>query len=132
MKGRTYRFMKEEPSYHFGFGLSYTDFEYKRAKYNLKDNSVECLVKNIGELDGDEVVQVYIKRENDRHGIVKELAGFKRVHIKAGKTEKIVIPLSDDIFLEFDDTLDTFVESNDKLQIYRGSSSRNADLIPCK
>lgn len=132
MKGRTYRFMKEEPSYHFGFGLSYTDFEYKRAKYNPKDNSVECLVKNIGELDGDEVVQVYIKRENDRHGIVKELAGFKRVHIKAGKTEKIVIPLSDDIFLEFDDTLDTFVESNDKLQIYCGSSSRNADLIPCK
>lgn len=132
MKGRTYRFMEEEPTYHFGFGLSYTDFEYKRAKYNPKDNSVECIVKNIGKFDGDEVVQIYIKRENDKHGIVKELAGFKRIHIKAGKAEKVVIPLSDDIFMEFDDALNTFVKSESKLHIYCGSSSRNKDLILCK
>jgi len=85
MKGRTYRYFQGEPLYAFGYGLSYTTFSYsrfdcpERAPAN-HDVAVSVEVRNTGKLDGDEVVQLYVK-----HDGVRSLEGFRRVPLRAGE-----------------------------------------------
>jgi beta-glucosidase len=87
MKGRTYRYFDGKVQYPFGFGLSYTSFDYvwkqEPGKINsLKDTLVfSVTIKNTGAMDGDEVAQVYIKYPNAERMPLKELKGFKRLHI---------------------------------------------------
>ena len=99
MKGRTYRYFKGEPLFAFGYGLSYTDFEYGKAKLSArklkKDTPLKITVpvKNAGKADGEEVVQIYLRRPNDSEGPLKALRGFKRVNIAKGKTANVEIEL---------------------------------------
>jgi beta-glucosidase len=88
-----------EPSVPYGFGLSYTSFEYSGASFELKGDSViaSVRVKNSGRLEGDEVVQFYVGFSNSKvDRPVKSLRGFKRITLKAGesKTVGIACPLS--------------------------------------
>jgi len=96
MKGRTYRYMQEEPMYPFGFGLSFTEFTYsdiKLASPTVKKGQsvdVEVKVTNSGNTDGDEVVQLYIT--NLEKGIstpLYALKGIKRLSLKAGAAEQV-------------------------------------------
>ncbi len=92
MKGRTYRYFQGEPLYPFGYGLSYTKFTYKSllfppqmtAKQEIK---VSVEVQNTGKLAGDEVVQLYVRRDG-----VRSLEGFQRISLKPG--EKRVVKFS--------------------------------------
>ncbi len=90
LQGRTYRYFKGEVSYPFGFGLSYTTFNYAwvqkpLAVYNGKDSiTLSLSVQNTGLVDGDEVVQVYIQYPGQNNGLNRELKAFKRAGIKAG------------------------------------------------
>jgi len=103
MKGRTYRYFGGQVQYPFGFGMSYTSFEYQSQtapakKYKLKDTlSVTVNVKNVGKIDGDEVVQAYIEYPNIERMPLKELKGFKRVNVSTGspQTVTIKIPIAD-------------------------------------
>jgi beta-glucosidase len=85
MKGRTYRYFQGEPLYGFGYGLSYTTFAYsrldcpERAQAN-HDVPVSVEVRNTGKVDGEEVVQLYVK-----HGGVRSLEGFRRIALKVGE-----------------------------------------------
>jgi beta-glucosidase len=85
MKGRTYRYFQGEPLYAFGYGLSYTTFAYgkldcpERAPAN-HDVPVSVEVRNTGKLDGDEVVQLYVKRDG-----VRSLEGLRRIALKVGE-----------------------------------------------
>ncbi|MDZ7612773.1 MAG: glycoside hydrolase family 3 C-terminal domain-containing protein [Flavobacteriaceae bacterium] len=95
MKGKTYKYFKGTPLYEFGYGLSYTDFEYANllmpAEIKTGDEiSISVDVKNKGERDGEEVVQVYLNREGSmEHAPLKSLIGFERVFIKKGETKKV-------------------------------------------
>jgi beta-glucosidase len=85
MKGRTYRYFQGEPLYAFGYGLSYTSFAYSRLDCPERapanhDVPVSVEVRNTGKLDGEEVVQLYVK-----HDGVRSLEGFRRVMLKAGE-----------------------------------------------
>jgi beta-glucosidase len=97
MKGRTYRYYKGNVQYPFGFGLSYTSFEYQPQqsplkRYTGKDTlSVSIKVKNTGKMDGDEVVQAYIQYPQIDRMPVKELKGFKRVTISKGNEQLVTI-----------------------------------------
>ena len=77
MKGRTYRYMTQTPLYPFGYGLSYTTFDYKNAKLSkdkIASNESVTLsfdIANTGKMDGDEVAQIYIKNPNDPAGPLK-------------------------------------------------------------
>lgn len=108
MVGRTYRYFKGEPLYPFGHGLSYTTFKYGKPKYSStcvkagEPVKVTVPVKNTGKMDGDEVVMVYVSCPADVSGPIRNLKGFKRVHIPAGKTEKVEITLGGDAFAVFD------------------------------
>lgn len=108
MAGRTYRYFKGEPLYPFGHGLSYTTFTYGKPKYSAttikagEPVKVTVPVTNSGKMDGDEVVMVYVSCPADHSGPVKNMRGFKRVHIPAGKTEKVEITLDPESFSTFD------------------------------
>ena len=89
-----------KPLYPFGFGLSYTQFEYSDLKIETVSKSdtlckVTFQVKNIGTRDGDEVVQLYVRDEVASIAPAsKLLKGFQRVHIKKGETKQVAINLT--------------------------------------
>ena len=126
--GRTYQYFKGKPLYPFGFGLSYTSFEYsnmKTSKPTLTDSIlVSVNVKNTGKRDGDEVIQLYVsypdsKVERPR----QQLKGFKRVFIPAGKTETVQIPLKASDVAYWNVEKHAFVVEKGKLKLIIGSSS---------
>jgi len=101
--GRTYWYYSNDVSYEFGYGLSYTTFEYsnfKISKNNITPNdkiTVNVDVKNTGYVDGDEVVQVYVKTPDSPASLerpIKRLKGFKRVTIPAGQIKTVSIDIN--------------------------------------
>ncbi len=90
----TYLYYKGKPLYAFGHGLSYSAFEYSgfTAEQTEKGVTARVNVKNISNRDGDEVVQIYYRAENPSvKRPIKQLCGFKRVHIKAGESASVMI-----------------------------------------
>jgi len=83
--GRTYTYFKGEPLYPFGYGLSYTKFQYARLRFHSGTVGVD--VTNTGKLAGDEVVQVYVTRAG-----LKQLRGFQRVSLKPQEKRSVEIP----------------------------------------
>jgi beta-glucosidase len=97
MKGRTYRYFAGEPLYPFGYGLSYTNFEYSNLHFDKDSlNAIDDLigrvdVKNTGKMASDEVVEVYVTHPGVEGAPVRALAGFKRVHVATGANEHVQI-----------------------------------------
>ncbi len=99
MKNRTYRYFEGAPLYPFGYGLSYTSFAYSDLK--LSDVAIDAgkpvtaLVKvtNTGKLEGDEVVQLYLKFPSVPGAPLKALRGFERVHLQAGASREVKLTL---------------------------------------
>jgi beta-glucosidase len=96
MKGRTYRYMTGKPLYPFGFGLSYTSFHFDSIALSSPTISVGGKVKaivtlsNTGSRDAEEVVQIYISKENrGDNDPLSSLRGFRRIFIGAGKREVV-------------------------------------------
>ncbi len=109
MKGRTYRYMASDPLFQFGYGLSYTSFSIGNAQLNktqIKNGESVILtipVTNTGKRNGTEIVQVYVKKVNDKNGPIKTLRGFKRTDVAAGKTVNAVINLPYSAFEFYDE-----------------------------
>ena len=93
MENRTYRYFRGEPLYPFGYGLSYTKFRYGDLKLAAseipagEDAEVSVTVRNAGERDSDEVVQLYLQDLESSVPVPRwQLAGFRRVHLKPGES----------------------------------------------
>ncbi len=95
MQGKTYRYFNGKPLYEFGYGLSYSTFEYSlmeipstvKAGENIK---VTVEIKNTGKYDGDEVAQLYVSLpESTLKKAIRSLQGFKRIHLRAGETKLV-------------------------------------------
>ena len=129
-----YAFEKNKPLYEFGYGLSYTKFKYSNPKIlntNFDDDSnikVEVAVTNIGEMDGDEVVQLYI-RDNVSSATrpVKELKGYKRINLKVGETKNVVFEITPESLAFYDIDMNYVVEPG-TFKIMTGSSSHFKSL----
>jgi len=101
MKGRTYRYLEKEPLYPFGYGLSYTRFEYRdiqlsSARIGPGDEvEVSAIVKNVGERAGDEVVQLYVK-DLEASCVVPhhDLRGFERLRLEPGEERRVSFRLT--------------------------------------
>lgn len=94
MKGRTYRYFKGKPLYGFGHGLSYTQYQYDQMEMETvpgKKNhyTVSVKVSNTGEMDGEEVVQLYVSQAGHKTGLQRSLRGFQRIFLKAGETKTV-------------------------------------------
>jgi beta-glucosidase len=124
--------------YEFGFGLSYTQFRIsdvrlsKSAILSSEGVKVSCAISNTGNMDGDEVVQLYIRDEvGSVTRPVKELKAFQRVSLKAGERRNLEFVLSPKDFEFLDQDMKPVVEAGD-FTIMIGTSSRDIDLQKIK
>jgi beta-glucosidase len=87
MKGRTYRYFAGDPLYTFGFGLSYSAFQYSglKTQRTATGAAVSVRVKNASAREGDEVVQLYVSGGDS----IRDLRGFERVHLRPGESREV-------------------------------------------
>ena len=125
---RYYTTVGKDVRFPFGYGLSYTTFEYKDIKAN--EHEVRFTIKNTGDRAGAEVAQLYVSLESDTvFRPMRELKGFARVELAAGEEKEVVIPFDDKTFRFFDTRTNTWeVESG----TYRIQIGRNANQIELK
>jgi len=133
--GRTYMYFKGEPLYPFGFGLSYTTFNYSNLKTsteNLAKNgsiTVNVDVVNTGKRDGDEVVQLYVKHLNSQVSRpIQELKGFKRINLKAGERKTVSIPLDAKRLAYWDISKNDWQVERDSIEVRVGASSADIKM----
>lgn len=136
MTGRTYRFMDAKPLYPFGHGLSYTEFDYVSASLDASsispDGSValDVELRNTGSRDGDEVVQVYVRRIGDTAGPKKSLKAFKRVSVPKGELRRVKFTLDSSVFESFDAESESMKVFPGEYEILYGGSSDCIGSIP--
>ena len=132
--GRTYMYFKGKPLYAFGHGLSYTTFKYKDMEIpkQIKENeevSVKVNITNAGEVDGDEVVQLYVKHINSTvERPIKELKSFKRIHINAGETKTVSLLLNPKDMKYWNKEKQDFILEKDTIEVQIGSASNKIFL----
>jgi beta-glucosidase len=133
MKGRTYRYFGGEPLYPFGYGLSYTRFEYSDLKLDrssvASDQAVRASVqvKNAGSRAGDEVVQLYTHAAKPKQvRALKELRGFERITLKPGETRRVEFTLTPDRdLIYYDAGRKAYAVEPGAYEIQIGASSRD-------
>jgi beta-glucosidase len=127
MKGKTYRYCEKPVLYPFGFGLSYTKFNYSKLKLSsavLKEEiKITITVKNTGNMDGDEVVQLYIHQTGQQ--AIKELKGYQRVHLKKGESKLITFLLKPDDLQHYSAAKDGLAVLPGKVEVMVGASSQD-------
>ena len=128
---RTYMYFEGKPLYAFGYGLSYTKFDYRNLniKQDTQNVTLNFSIKNSGKYNGDEVAQVYVKFPDQ--GIktpLKQLKGFKRVHIKKGATEQVSIEIPKEELRLWDDQKKQFYTPSGTYHFMVGKSSDNICL----
>lgn len=134
MAGRTYRYMQDTPLFPFGYGLSYTTFSYDKVVLDKSEVTAGQTLKltvpvtNTGKRDGEEVVQVYLKKQGDAEGPVKTLRAFKRVFIPAGQTTNIEFDLKDKELEWWDEQTNTVRVCSGTYDIMVGGSSEDESL----
>ncbi|MGB8987626.1 MAG: fibronectin type III-like domain-contianing protein, partial [Candidatus Sulfotelmatobacter sp.] len=112
---RTYRYFQGQPLYPFGYGLSYSKFEYTNLKLSgatLKAGdflTADADVHNTGPRDGDEVVELYVSFPHSPTAPLRALRGFTRIHVGAGDTEHVHFVLDARDLSEVDDNGDRIV-----------------------
>jgi beta-glucosidase len=128
--GRTYRFFKGQPLYPFGFGLSFTTFQYSnprvsRATLAAGDSVTFTVdVKNGGARAGDEVVQLYVTYPGSKvERPVKELKAYRRVHLEPGQTRAVQLRLRADDLRYWDAAADRWVLEPLPVHVQVGGSS---------
>lgn len=129
-RGDDYYNLSGQPLFPFGFGLSYTSFDYSNihlTKQRIQKNesvTVQATITNTGNRDGDEVVQLYIR---DLLASVArpvlELKGFQRIHLRAGESKQVQFTITPAMLQMLDEKMHTIIEPGD-FRIMIGASSR--------
>lgn len=134
MEGKTYRYVKKPVLYPFGYGLSYTNFSYSALKLSSNQLSAKApltisfTLKNTGNFDGEEVVQLYVTQEGPNMPL-KELKGFKRIYLKKGTQQNVSFKLSANDIQHYNQQLDDLSTLPGKIKLMVGSSSADSKLL---
>lgn len=130
--GRTYWYFDKDVSYEFGYGMSYTSFEYDNFTINKNKITpydkliITTDVTNSGKINGDEIVQVYMKTDNEKNERpIKQLKGFKRVTIPAGQTKTVSIEINCSDLWFWDDVEDKITFDQGLYTFEIGASSKD-------
>lgn len=133
--GRTYMYFKEKPLYPFGYGLSYTRFNYSGT--TLNDRVIErgdtlrvCFnLKNSGDMDGDEVVQLYVSaRKHTDKDPIKQLKAFQRISLRKGETKKVELTVPFTELQVWDEKQNRFILPDKEMTLEIGASSSDIRL----
>ncbi|MFV0556377.1 MAG: beta-glucosidase [Lactovum sp.] len=117
----------KEVLYPFGFGLSYTSFEYQDL--NIDGMTVKFTVKNTGQVSGKEIVQLYIeKKESDIFRSIKELKGFDKVDLEPGESKQVTLTLSQRDFSYFNESTNSWELEQGEYIIQIASSIKDIRL----
>lgn len=134
MKGRTYRYFEGDVLYPFGYGLSYSKFEYSNLKIDKNEISavgsavLTVDVKNTGRYSGDEIVQLYVKGKGLNAGdAIKTLKGFERINLKPGEKKTVSFNIDSETLQVFREGKGFTVEKGEH-QLMIGPSSADKDL----
>ncbi|WP_299666648.1 glycoside hydrolase family 3 protein [uncultured Polaribacter sp.] len=129
--GRTYMYFEGDVLYPFGYGLSYTSFFYKHMKIKKKDEKllISTTIKNIGNYDGDEVVQLYSKTKEvlDKRPL-KKLVGFKRISTKIGESKTIQFEVSKKDLQYWNENTKAWTFNSGLYEFMIGASSKDIKL----
>ena len=131
VKNRTYQYFEGKPLYEFGYGLSYTNFKYKKKSITQSNSTVDITfnLSNVGKYDGDEVAQVYVRYpETGTYMPLKQLKGFSRVHLKKGKSADITISVPKKELRYWDEKTRQFVTPAGEYVFQVGGSSENISI----
>ena len=118
MKGRTYRYLTEEPLYPFGYGLSYGDVQVEKAEFakapeKEQDAEICVTVKNYSEVATRDVVEVYIKNQDSKYAPVNPaLCGFAKVSLGAGEEKELTITVSKEAYKVVNDEGEKIFDSS--------------------
>jgi beta-glucosidase len=129
MSNRTYRYFNGTPEFAFGHGLSFTRFEYGKARLNLSKSQTNIFnlsftLKNTGSRDGDEVAQVYFHRKDSKEPTPKEaLCGFVRVHLTKNATAKIALEIPMERFRSWNTTEKRYEVKTGSYEVLVGAAS---------
>src|SRR5512136_2182854 len=134
MAGRTYRYMTQAPLYPFGYGLSYTHFDYSNLQMSAAaipadgQLTLSLDVANCGDRAGDEVVQLYVRYPDAKvTRPVKDLRGFQRITLNPGETRRVTFALDARQLAYYGE--DGFVVEPGTVQVLIGSSSADIRLM---
>ena len=117
----------KEVVYPFGYGLSYTTFGY--SDISVDDKGVSFSITNTGSVDGAEVAQLYVgKNDGKIFRPKKELKGFKKVFVKVGESVKVTIPFDDKTFRYFNVKTNKWEVEGGEYQLYIGASIEDIRL----
>ena len=124
---------KIEPLFAFGYGLSYTSFEISNVKTDKKSYSgtdkitVRCNVRNTGNFDGSEVVQVYVGKPKSKvKRALKELKGFSKVELSKGANKTIAITIDVSKLAYYNETISDWTLEKGDYIVYVGNASNNS------
>ena len=124
---RYYETAKVPVLFPFGYGLSYTTFEY--SGLTLTDQAASFTITNTGSVDGAEVAQLYVHKEaSSVYRPAKELKGFAKVFLKAGESKTVTIPLDDKAFRYWNDVTGKFETESGTYEIQIGASCADIRL----
>ncbi len=121
-----------KPMYHYGHGLSYTEFKLSNADISIKSDELiaKCKIKNTGQIEGDEVVQLYVGFENSKiDRPLKLLRGFKRVSLDKGEEKVVTIICPLDKLKWFNPEKKCWEMENIKYSAYLGTDSNVMNSI---
>jgi beta-glucosidase len=140
-KGGGYRWFDHKnltPEFAFGYGLSYTNFQYSNLKLNKSKAlvgdtiNVSFDVKNVGKVAGEEVAQLYLSTGKISPSVAmpkKQLRGFEKLMLRPSETKKITLSLSPEEFYIYNETLEAYLVPDGEYLVQVGGSS---DILPLK
>ena len=135
MNNRTYKYFKGNPLYPFGHGLSYTNFTYENLEIphqiNLnEDIPITVEVRNSGDMDGEEVVQVYLSHTNQNPNKPKHsLVGFERIRLSQGETKKIRFIITPKQYASISSDGKSVIQKGN-ITVYIGGKQPNLSITP--
>ena len=120
MNNRTYRYFTGTPEFPFGFGLSYTKFQYgELQKEKINENiKITVTVKNVGDFDGKEVVKLFKSEKDAINQPIKSLARFKKITLKKGEEKTVEFILTTEDFAHITEDGEKEYLSSDKFSIF--------------
>lgn len=124
---RWYDQNNQTPLFPFGFGLSYTSFQYDALRIETKgdERTVRLRVTNTGSVAGAEVVQLYLTDPSEANELPRQLKGFEKIFLKPGESGEVLIRLTEDAFSVWDERTHGWTVCPGTYTVSAGSSSRD-------